>query len=98
MESLGEVSADNNLFFDVEEVGHATSHNGFFGTSQNGFLGTDVVTGDDPLLQDVQNLDFRLQATSPLIDTGLGVVGILDDKDGAVRDGQPDIGAYEYVK
>jgi len=50
----------------------------------------------DPELVDPQNGNFRLQAGSPAIDTGLDL-GLTHDRDGNPITGIPDIGAYEYA-
>ncbi len=51
----------------------------------------------DPEFEDFSNLDFRLQATSPCINTGKEV-SLIDDFDGNPRpcSGAYDIGAFEY--
>jgi len=48
--------------------------------------------GDAPMLEDMENYDFRPKAGSPLIDAGVKVPGITDGHLGKA----PDIGAYEY--
>ena len=49
-------------------------------------------SGDNPMLEDPENLDFRPKAGSPLIDAGVEINGITDGFTGDA----PDIGAYEY--
>ena len=53
----------------------------------------------DPLVQhaDENAFDGRLREGSPAIDAGLSHVAPPDDVTGALRDHQPDIGAYEFV-
>jgi hypothetical protein len=43
-------------------------------------------------------LDYRLRATAPTINTGLPLLGqqVPLDLDEYARDGQPDMGCYEY--
>lgn len=51
----------------------------------------------DPQLKDPSRMDFRLRMTSPAINAGEVIPGILTDIVGAprVRGGRPDLGAYE---
>lgn len=48
----------------------------------------------NPLFADV-NTDFKLNAFTRAIDAGKQI-GVIDDLEGNIRDGSPDIGAYEY--
>ncbi len=105
-EAIGSSFADlaivsNNLFHNAGSVPNATTNNAFFGTSYStNPPGTNPITGtsvaDEPGLVDPANLDFHLRADSPLIDAGTNL-GILTDMAGELRDGNPDIGALEYV-
>lgn len=40
---------------------------------------------------------FRLSSVSPVINRGNSISGVLDDYSGALRDSQPDLGAFEYT-
>ncbi len=50
----------------------------------------------DPLFADAGQKDFHLQTASPAISQADSNQAPTTDKDGNTRDGQPDIGAYEY--
>lgn len=50
----------------------------------------------NPRLTDVANFDFSLQSNSPLINAGRTSGAPASDFAGEMRDGQPDIGAFEY--
>ena len=76
-------------------AGHRTSGVGAYpvpGTNDHNWNG--YVTGLDirTQLRDADNLDFRPQATSALVDAGTNVSGITDGFFGAA----PDLGAYEW--
>jgi hypothetical protein len=51
-----------------------------------------------PLFVNPNLLDYRLRATAPTINTGLTLLGqqVPLDLDEYARDGQPDMGCYEY--
>lgn len=68
-----------------------------FGTL-SGFSETGGVNGGDPKFVDVGARNFRLQAGSPAIDRGTGVVGTARDFAGTARPqgSTLDIGAFEY--
>jgi hypothetical protein len=53
----------------------------------------------NPRLVDLAELDFHLAVDSPLIDSGLPLMGVVRDYDGVLRPQglAHDIGAYEYV-
>ncbi len=66
--------------------------------------GSDNITGTDPFFPqfiapgaaEPDERDYRLEETSPAIDRGTTISGIMTDLDGLPRDAQPDVGAYEY--
>lgn len=93
----------------IRPVGHQRSkigtqphdHNLYFSVSANNTdpLG-DVPLGKgdiiaDPLFVDYQNRNFRLTKESPARNKGART-GYLNDPDGRLIKGRPDIGAYEY--
>ena len=51
-----------------------------------------------PLFNNINLLDYRLRASAPGINAGLPLLGqqVPIDLDGYARDGQPDMGCYEY--
>ncbi len=67
-----------------------------FGDAEGETRGSDAVEGD-PRFVNAAAADFHLQATSPAIDAGSGVDAPTVDFDGKPRDGQPDIGAFEFT-
>lgn len=50
----------------------------------------------NPLFVDEPNGDYHLTAPSPAVNAGTTIGAPLDDFDGALRDAQPDMGAFEY--
>ena len=50
----------------------------------------------DPLFVSNYNQDYNLKENSPAIDAGMTGLGITTDILGRLRNGNPDIGAYEY--
>jgi hypothetical protein len=50
----------------------------------------------DPMFVDAENGDYRLLPSSPCIDAGTLTDAPDDDLSGNIRDGHPDMGAYEY--
>jgi len=50
----------------------------------------------NPLFVDEPNGDYHLTAASPAVNAGTTSGAPIDDIDGALRDAQPDIGAYEF--
>ena len=81
---------------DVAAAGYGLmDHNVYSTTPRGGNGGSNSVTGD-PLLHDLNGLDFTLASGSPAIglaDTGSG---IFYDINWDLRDTEPDAGAYEY--
>jgi hypothetical protein len=63
------------------------------------FSGGDVhsISGIDPLLTDINNLDFTLQSTSPAINAGVDV-SLASDYAGTPIFGLPEIGAFEIFE
>ena len=57
---------------------------------------TNISTNSDPRFVDPQALDFHLNQGSPAINAG-NAIGVFEDLDGNARDGQPDLGCYEFV-
>ena len=51
----------------------------------------------NPLFVDATNGDYRLQASSPVIDAGTAVGAPANDCEGILRDHWPDMGAYEWT-
>ncbi len=94
--------ARNNIF-DTDQDTVAISNTGSLVESNNLYVqgptgGDDGIEGD-PLFVDPASGDFRLQAASPAIDSGLDA-GYTVDMDGhpIPTGAAPDIGAYEYVE
>lgn len=56
---------------------------------------SDLILNEDPLFAEPGNFDYHPTAGSPLINAGTPA-GIFTDLDDKPRDGQPDIGCYEY--
>ncbi|HYD21815.1 MAG TPA: choice-of-anchor Q domain-containing protein, partial [Flavipsychrobacter sp.] len=56
---------------------------------------TNCKVNEDPRFKDHNNWNYRPAEGSPLINAGINS-GINTDLDGKARDGQPDIGCYEY--
>jgi Divergent InlB B-repeat domain len=61
-----------------------------------GWAGTNGNITGDPLLVDEPHGDYHLAAGSPAIDAGTTIDAPSDDLDGALRNAQPDIGAFEF--
>ena len=61
-----------------------------------GWAGSNGNINGDPLFVDEPNGDYHLTAASPAINAGTTIGAPLDDLDGAWRDAQPDIGAFEF--
>lgn len=56
---------------------------------------TNCKVNEDPKFKNYTEWDYRPDAGSPLINAGKDI-GLPTDLDGKARDGQPDIGCYEY--
>ena len=61
-----------------------------------GWAGSNGNINSNPLFADELNGDYHLMTTSPAINAGTTIGAPLDDFDGAWRDAQPDIGAFEF--
>lgn len=61
-----------------------------------GVVANNTKVNEDPMFKDYNIFDFRPSAGSPLINSGKVIPGIATDLDDKTRDGQPDIGCYEY--
>jgi hypothetical protein len=57
---------------------------------------TQCIFNQDPLFKDISKYEFSLLLNSPAINAGKTGLGITNDYAGNSRDGQPDIGAYEF--
>jgi parallel beta-helix repeat protein len=83
----------------VRGTGHLVKNNLFFLNDVFGIQpDTTNLVGTDPLFTDAAGGNFRLQATSPAINTGVPLLGVATDFD-SIRRPQgnvPDIGAYEF--
>ncbi len=55
-----------------------------------------VIQNKDPAFEDVSDDDFHLKSNSPAIDAGDADQATSLDLEGKARDGQPDMGAYEF--
>ena len=64
--------------------------------SDPGWAGTNGNITGAPLFVDAPHGDYHLAATSPLINAGTTIGAPGYDLDGARRDAQPDIGAFEF--
>lgn len=60
-----------------------------------GVTATNCKVNEDPKFKDYANWNYRPAEGSPLINAGEDI-GVNSDLDGKARDGQPDIGCYEY--
>ncbi|MCO5260462.1 MAG: right-handed parallel beta-helix repeat-containing protein [Crocinitomicaceae bacterium] len=56
---------------------------------------TNIIWNQAPLFKSIEENNFELKATSPAINVGASTSILLDIK-GNPRNGQPDLGAYEY--
>jgi parallel beta-helix repeat protein len=77
-----------------------SDHNAFWNNGWD-YLNVTPGTGDiseDPLFVDATSGDYHLQADSPCINAGTATGAPLTDIEGALRDAQPDMGAYEWGK
>jgi len=85
----------NNLL--VASQGGALGVGGDVDAQQQGNLELAAVV--DAGFEDAAGMSFLLQADSVARDAGLVVAGfeVAADRDGVPRDGQPDVGAYEYT-
>ena len=63
-----------------------------------GYSGGDNNIDADPLFRNPGTADFRLKTNSPAIDAGTSSGAPVADLDGTLRDENPDMGAYEYIK
>jgi parallel beta-helix repeat protein len=78
--------------------GLAFSNNLYNKAYEEGAVGTNDIIGD-PLFANSATYNFRLQVTSPAINTGTIISSRTKDfVDHLITDGLPDIGAYEYGK
>jgi hypothetical protein len=87
---LSNVLVENNVFFGN---GSGTVQTGCSSVTASGN------TSANPLFinpGDAASRDLRLQTGSPAINAGRADVSMPNDFTGAARDGQPDIGAYEF--
>lgn len=60
-----------------------------------GVVANSTLVNTDPQFRDKDKWDFRPVAGSPLINSGINI-GVTTDLDNKARDGQPDIGCYEF--
>lgn len=60
-----------------------------------GINAIDCKVNEDPKFKDYNGWNYRPADGSPLINAGKNI-GVATDLDGKARDGQPDIGCYEY--
>ena len=60
------------------------------------WAGTNGNINGDPLFVNAPAGDYHLTAGSPAVNAGTTIGAPTDDLDGALRDAQPDIGAFEY--
>jgi hypothetical protein len=58
-------------------------------------LFVESLNNQDPAFRDIIKSNYNLTENSPLINRGKAI-GVTADIQGTLRDGQPDIGAYEY--
>jgi len=91
---------ENNIFSSVGSVYASTAnvtsnYNLYYPTPASG-TEPNSKYGQDPLLNDPANGDFRLKAGSPCINAGANL-GYTKDIAGTSISGVPDIGAYEYA-
>ena len=66
------------------------------GTSGN-YTSSNDIKGDSPGFVNSGGEDFRLEASSPLVNAGVAVAGYTEDIRGAEISGKVDIGCYEYA-
>lgn len=90
---------DNGNDYEVED-GNPTfiSAGGNFSTDAflDILLGADDILGLDAGFVNASNFNFHLEEGSPCIDNGVEEGAPEEDLEGNMRDGMPDIGAYEY--
>ena len=62
-----------------------------------GWAGSNGNINGDPLFVNEPGGDYHLTPASPAVNAGTTIGAPLDDLDGALRDAQPDIGAFEFA-
>jgi chitodextrinase len=90
----------NNIFSSIGTVyvssaGVTSDYNLYYPTPASG-IETHSKYGQDPKLNAPASGDFRLQTGSPCINAGTNL-GYLKDIAGTIINGNPDLGAYEYI-
>lgn len=88
IDSYGSSEVELNTRFDHCLIRRSSSHDSF----------VDCIRNEDPLFESRSGQDYHLKELSPAINAGLQNTGVQYDIEGNLRDGQPDIGAFEAVR
>jgi len=103
---ITDVTVRNTILYDpsgappIAETGPVPNHRPDVLTnsliSGPGWAGTNGNINGDPLFVNAPAGDYHLTANSPAVNAGTPIGAPSDDLDGAPRDAQPDIGAFEF--
>ena len=106
MVAAGSPDVRNNIFYGNGPTGKEGGCNVAAGTFKYNLIDNAVVYSGasdnitlDPKFVDAENRDYRLQTTSPAVDAGVEIAGVVEDIMGRTRPlgSGYDIGAYEYL-
>lgn len=91
---FGNLSNELLLSLSGETNSQVSFINNIIRTSEDTFNEGSNILNEDPLFINPREFDFRLDTLSPAKDAGIDI-GLLIDLNGDMRDGTPDIGAFE---